>query len=108
MLDFNNTTNDEDEWFINEDLNLSYFSALPSNSVSSDTSTDVDTDLVSAIHAMTSLYAPIRSSFMVHERASDAHGAFFKLPAKYEGQKLILIGRVKSEPITREKFRGRF
>jgi len=29
-LDFNNTANDEGEWFINEDLDLAYFSTLAS------------------------------------------------------------------------------
>jgi len=38
-LDFNNTANDEGEWFINEDLYLAYFSALTFDSVSSNTST---------------------------------------------------------------------
>jgi len=96
-LDFNNTTNDVGEWFINEDLDLAYFFALASDSVPSHTSTDVDSD-----HALISLHTPIRSSFMVHERANDAYEAFFKMLAKYKGQKPILFGRIESKPITRE------
>jgi len=46
---------------------------------------------------LTSLHAPIRSSFIVHEKISDAQGAFFEVPAKHKGQKLILFGRIKSE-----------
>jgi len=40
-LNFSNTANDVSKLFINEDLDLIYFSALTSNSVLSDTSTDV-------------------------------------------------------------------
>ena len=43
-LDFNTTANVEGEWFINEDFDLVYFSAFASDSISSDTSTDVDSD----------------------------------------------------------------
>ena len=39
---------------------------------------------------------------MAHERADDANGAFFKVPAKYEAHKLIRFERVESEPMTRE------
>ena len=41
-LDFNTTANVEGEWFINEDLDLTYFSAFALNFLPSDTSTDVD------------------------------------------------------------------
>jgi len=43
-LNFNTTANVEDEWCINEDLDLVYFSAFTSDSVPSNTSTDVDID----------------------------------------------------------------
>ena len=59
-LDFNNTANDVGEWYINKNLDLTYLSALASNFVPSDTSTDVDSDLVFAIHTLTSLYTPIK------------------------------------------------
>jgi len=39
---------------------------------------------------------------MVHEKTSDAKEAFFEVPVKHKGQKLILFERFKSEPITRE------
>jgi len=39
---------------------------------------------------------------MVHEKTSDAQGAFFEVPAKHKGQKPILFGRFKFEPMTRE------
>ena len=38
-LDVSNTTNDIGEWYINEELDLVYFSVFSSNSVPSDTST---------------------------------------------------------------------
>ena len=41
-LDVNNTTNNVGEWYINEELDLAYFSVFASDSVQSDTSTDVD------------------------------------------------------------------
>jgi len=43
-LDVNNTANDVGKWYINEELDLAYFSMFASDSVSSDTSTDVDDD----------------------------------------------------------------
>ena len=43
-LEVNITADDVDEWYINEDLNLAYFSVFASDSVPSDTSTDVDND----------------------------------------------------------------
>jgi len=43
-LDFNTTINVEGEWFINEDLNLVYFSVFAFNSIPSDTNTDMDSD----------------------------------------------------------------
>jgi len=43
-LDVNNTSNDVGEWYINEELDLAYFSIFASDSIPSDTSTDVDDD----------------------------------------------------------------
>jgi len=43
-LDVNNTGNDVGEWYINEELDLAYFSVLAYNFVPSNTSTDVDDD----------------------------------------------------------------
>ena len=41
-LDINNTINDVGGWYINEELDLAYFSVFASDSVPSNTSTDVD------------------------------------------------------------------
>jgi len=62
----------------------------------------VDSNQRSAVDALTSLRVPIKSSFMVHEKTSDAQGAFFEVPAKRKGQKLILLGKIESELVTRE------
>ena len=43
-LDVNNTANDVGEWYINEELDLVYLSVFASNSVPSDTSTDISDD----------------------------------------------------------------
>ena len=43
-LDFDTAANVEGEWFINENLDLTNFSVFASDSVPSDTSTDVDND----------------------------------------------------------------
>ena len=77
-LNFNNTVNAEGEWFINEDLDLPYFSVLAFDSVLSDTSFNVNSGTVSTMHSLPSLHAPMRSSFMTYERASDAHRPFSK------------------------------
>jgi len=50
------TVNVEGEWFINEDLDLAYFSTFALDSVRSDTSTDVDSDPWSTMNALTSLH----------------------------------------------------
>ena len=91
-LGFDTTADVEGEWFINEDLDLAYFSAFASDSVPSDTSTDVNSDSWSAMNALTSLCAPMKSSLLVHEKVRDAHNAFFEVPAKQRGQKPILFG----------------
>ena len=51
-FDVNNTASDIDEQYINKELDLAYFSVLASDSVPSDTSTDVDDDPWSAIDAL--------------------------------------------------------
>ena len=43
-LDVNNIANDVGEWYINEELDLAYFSVFASDSVPSNTSTDVGDD----------------------------------------------------------------
>jgi len=55
-----------------------------SDSVPSDTITDIDSDPLSTIDALTSLYAPVRSSLMVHEMTSEVQGAFFEVPTKHK------------------------
>jgi len=72
MLNFNNTTNVEGEWFINENLDLAYLSVLAYDYVPSDTSNDVDSDPLSVIDTLTSLYSLIRLSLVVHEMTNDA------------------------------------
>ena len=51
-LDFNNTVNVEGKWFINENLDLAYLSALASDSVPLDTSIYVDSYSLSTIDAL--------------------------------------------------------
>ena len=58
-LNVNNTANDVGEWYINEELDLAYFSVFASDFVSLDTSTNVDDEPCSAIDALTSLYLPV-------------------------------------------------
>jgi len=99
---FNNTADCVGEWFINENLDLAYLSVVASESIPSGTSTDVDSDPMMAMYALTLLHTPLRFSFMVREERSDARGAFFEVPAKHEGQKPILFGRVKPGPTIRE------
>ena len=90
-LDANNTATDIGEWYINEELDLAYFSVFASDSVPSDTSTDVDDDPWSAIGALTSLDVPVRSSLMVYQGVSKAQGSLFKVPARRKGQRPILF-----------------
>ena len=72
MHDDNNTANDVGEWYINEKLDLAYFSVFAFDSVLSDTSTDVDDDPWSTIGALTSLHVPVRSSLTAYQGVSDA------------------------------------
>ena len=101
-LDFNNTINVESEWFINENLDLAYFSVLASYSVPLDTSTDVDSNPLSVIDALISWHAPVRSSLMVQKRLVTCKEPSLKVPAKHKCQKPILFERFESEPISRE------
>jgi len=80
----------------------SYCSVFASDSVPSDTSTDVDDDPWSAIDALTSLHVPVRSSLTVYQDVSDAPGSLFMVPARHKGQRSILFGRVESKSMTRE------
>ena len=73
-----------------------------SDSLSSDTSTDVGDDPWSAIDALTSLHVPVRSSLIVYQDANEAHGSLFMIPAKHKDQKPILFGRIKSELMPQE------
>ena len=101
-LDVNNTANDVGEWYINEELDLTYLSVFVSDSMPSDTSTDVDDDLWSAINALTSLHVPVRSSLTVYQSVSDAQKSFFEVPPGHKGQKLIIFGKIESKPTTYE------
>ena len=60
-LGVNNTANNIGEWYINEELDLIYFSVFASDFVPSDTSTDVDDDPWSTIDALSSLHVLVRS-----------------------------------------------
>jgi len=79
------------------------FDSAPSN-----TGTDVDSDPLSVIDALTSLQAIIRWSLMVQEMTEEAYGAFFNVPPKNKGQKLIFFGWFKSEPMTRKSSENNF
>jgi len=81
-LDVNNTADDVGEWYINEELDLAYFSVLAADSVPSDTSIDIDDDPWSAIGALTSLHVPVRSSFTAYQGVSDAQESLFMIPAR--------------------------
>jgi len=70
-LDVNNIANDVGEWYNNEELDLAYFSVFASNSVPSDTSTDVGNDPWSAIDTLTLLQVPVRSSLTAYQGVSD-------------------------------------
>jgi len=96
-LDVNNPANDVGEWYINEELDLAYFSVFASDFMPSDTSTDVDDDPWSAIGAQTSLHVPVRSSLIAYQSMNDAQGSLFMVPVRVEESKLILFGRVESK-----------
>ena len=73
-----------------------------SDSVPSDTSTDVGDDPWSEIDALISLHVLVRSSLMAHQGISDAQESLFKVPVRRKGQRPILFGRVESKSMTHE------
>jgi len=102
--DVDNTSADDiGGWYINEELDLAYFSVFASDSVPSDTSTDVDDDLWSAMDALTSLHVPVKSSFKTCRNVGDAQESIFMVPARRKGQRPILFGRIESKPMTHEE-----
>ena len=105
-LNVDTTADVEGEWFINKDLDLAYFSVFALNSMSSDTSTDVDSDPWSAMNLLTSLCAPMKSSLLVCKKVGDALNDFFEVPVKRRGQKPILFGQIETEPIVCESSGG--
>jgi len=107
-LNFATTANIGSEWFINEDLDLAYFSVFASNSVLSDTSTDIGSDPYSVMNTLTSLRVPVKSSLLVHEKIKGAHNALFDVPAKRKDQKSILFGWIKIEPVACESSEKNF
>ena len=102
MVDVNNNANNVGEWYINEELDLAYFSVFTSDSIPADTSTDVNDDPWSAIDALTSLHAQVRSSFTAYQSINNVQGTFFEVPARCKGKKLILFGRVESNLMIHE------
>ena len=105
-FDVDTTANVEGEWFNNEDLDLAYFSAFASDSMSSDTSTDIGSDSWLAMNALTSLHALTKSSLLIGEKIGDAYNAFFEVPTRQKGQKSILFGRIDTELVVCESFGG--
>jgi len=102
------TANVEGEWFIHKDLDLAYFSTFVLDSITSDTSTDVDSDPRLAMNSLTSLHAATKSSLMVCEKIESAYDALFEVPARRKGQKPILFGRIETEPVAYENSGGNF
>ena len=84
-LDVNNTAEEIGEWYINEELNLAYFSVLASNSMPSDTSTEVGDDPWSTMDALTSLHVPLKSSFKTYQDVGDVQESVFVVPARRKG-----------------------
>jgi len=84
-LDVNNTANDVGEWYINEELDLAYFSVFASDFMPSYTSTDLGDDPWSKINALTSLHAPVRSSLTTYLSVSETQGSFFEVSARCKG-----------------------
>ena len=77
-----------------------------SESIPSDTSTDMGEDVWSAMDALTSLHVPIKSSFGTYHDDGDAQGSSFMVPARQKGQRPILFGRIMSEPTPHEESEG--
>ena len=84
-LDVNDTADDVGGCYINEELDLAYFSVSASDSVPSDTSTEVDDDLWSAMDALTSLHVPVKSSFETYRDAGNAQESIFMVPTRRKG-----------------------
>ena len=101
-LDVNNTADDVGGWYINEELKLVYFSVFASDSVPSDTSTEVDNDPWSAMDALTSLHVLMKSSLKMFQDVGGMQKSVFMVPARRRGQKPILLERIKSELIPRK------
>jgi len=101
-LDVNNTADDVGEWYINEELNLAYFSVFTSDSVPSDTNTEVDNDPWSVMDTLTSLHVRMKSSLKTYQDVGDAQESVFMVPARRKDQKPILLGRIKFELMSRE------
>jgi len=73
-----------------------------SDSVPSDTSTEVDNDPWSVMDALTSLHVPMKSSLKTYQDVDDAQESVFMVPVRRKGQKPILFKRIKSELMSRE------
>ena len=58
------------------------------------------------MNVLTSLRAPIKSSLLVRKKIESAHNALFEIPTKQKGQKAILFGRIKTEPLAFESSEG--
>ena len=98
-LDVNNTADDIGEWYVNEELDLAYFSMFASYPVPSDTSTEVDNDPWSAIDALTSLHVPMKPSLKTYQDVGDAQESVFMVPARRKGQKSILFRRIVTKKL---------
>ena len=84
-LDVNNTADDVGEQYINEELNLAYFSVFASDSVPSDTSIKVDNDPQSAMDTLTSFHVPMKSSLKTYQDVGDAQESVFMVPSRRKG-----------------------
>jgi len=73
-----------------------------SDSVQSDTSTEVDNDPWSVMDALTSLHVPMNSSLKMYQAVGDAQESVFMVPARRKGQKPILFEKIKSKLMSRE------
>ena len=76
---------------------MAYFSVFTSDSVSSDTGTEVGDDPCSTMDALTSLHVPMKSSLKTYQDVGDAQESVFMVPVRRRDQKLILFERIESE-----------
>ena len=74
-----------------------------SDSMPSDTGTDVNDNPWSAIGALTTLHVPVKSSFETYQDVGDAQESIFMVPTRRKDQKPILFGQIKSELMSREE-----